>query len=552
MSNQKGVITILLSLIMLTGIIVAALQITSNSITRMKRGQNTEIALKTQQAATSKRGEILHEINISEKLVSELYSPGGTGDCSASNPAVRWQTDSDGNQYCIDEIDEANGKYEVRVRSNNSNIIRTQDFTGPVPLFNPPHKFTASDRSAGDIFGGKIDRTFSSVSISKNRVAIGASHTGGGDNRGAVYVYTKNGSTWSEHKLTYPAADTTEKWFGYAVQLYEDTLFVGAPYHNTKSGAVYIFKFNGTDWIQTQMLESTTRTNWDLFGISLATNGKRLAVGQAKPSNRKNVHIYDYDPNTGYWPSTPSYTLDIAPTGFTYDRPAIDFDDSGNRIVVGHFVQNENFVRVYDYQVSTNTWSSVNLQNPTVYSIYSFAFSAAISGDGKRIVVGDKDGRANSGSQGGFISIYDYNGSIWSNPTTIAAPRNCPYDRFGHSVDISTRGTRIVVGASGENDEWGYVSVYDYSGSWIEKFRIEDTLNGRNPFVSSLQGSSFGTGVALSRDRLNVIVGAPSEDTYGSGAQSDLGGASGYSPDYFTDNTYQTSVPSSAGRTDCY
>ena len=71
--NQKGVITILLSVIMLTGIIVAALQITSNSITRMKRGQNTEIALKTQQAATFKRGEILYGVNKGSKTIPDFY-----------------------------------------------------------------------------------------------------------------------------------------------------------------------------------------------------------------------------------------------------------------------------------------------------------------------------------------------------------------------------------------------------------------------------------------------------------------------------------------------
>jgi len=541
--NQKGVITILLSVIMLTGIIVAALQITSNSITRMKRGQNTEVALKTQQAATSKRGEILHEINISEKLVSELYSPGGAGDCSAANPAVRWQTDSDGNQYCIDEIDEANGKYEVRVRSNDSNIIRRAEFIGPVPLFNPPHKFTASDRSAGDIFGGRIDKTINSVSISKNRVAIGASQTGnGGDARGAVYVYTKNGSTWSEQKLTSNTSE--ERWFGYSVQIYEDTLFVGAPKHINK-GAVYIFKLNGTDWIQTQMLESPTNEEGDRFGLSLATNGKRLVVGKGDTSETKNVYVYDYNSITKNW--DPSAIIgNMGNTCDDLDTPTVDIDESGNRIVVGLFCQgggeNSN-IRVYNYSDSNWSWDAT-LTRPSVldtdYTDYKyFGFSAAISGDGKRIVVGNPHGTYRT-NQGGFISIYDYIGVGWSNPTTIVAPRACANDRFGHSVDISRRGTRIVVGSSGDSNEYGYVSVYDYGGLWIETKRIEDRLHGKDPF-GILKGASFGTGVALSRDKLNVIVGAPYEDVIYTSSGVDAGAASGYSPDYYT---YQTPVTS--------
>src|SRR3989338_5771102 len=156
--NQKGVITILLSVIMLTGIIVAALQITSNSITRMKRGQNTEVALKTQQAATSKRGEILYGVGKLGRSISvpspyagpytgnsdPFYTKGGQGDCATGT----WINDtSNGISYCISAVDEANGEYEVRVRQSGSDIVRMARFKLKeqlLPLPNP-YEFSPSD-----------------------------------------------------------------------------------------------------------------------------------------------------------------------------------------------------------------------------------------------------------------------------------------------------------------------------------------------------------------------------------------------------------------------
>ena len=119
----------------------------------------------------------------------------------------------------------------------------------------------ASNTGADDIFGH-------SVSLSGDTLAVGAifedsSATGvngsQSDNSegasGAVYVFTRNGTTWSQQAYLKASNTGAGDWFGYSVSLSGDTLAVGAVGEDssatdvngdqkdngaTESGAVYV------------------------------------------------------------------------------------------------------------------------------------------------------------------------------------------------------------------------------------------------------------------------------------------------------------------------
>jgi len=76
-------------------------------------------------------------------------------------------------------------------------------------------KLTASDGAMYDIFGR-------SVSLSGDRLVVGAASDDKGKNSGSAYVFEWNGSTWEEKsKLT--ASDGAEgDFFGYSVSLLGD------------------------------------------------------------------------------------------------------------------------------------------------------------------------------------------------------------------------------------------------------------------------------------------------------------------------------------------
>ena len=130
-------------------------------------------------------------------------------------------------------------------------------------------KMIASDAAAEDFFGN-------SVSVSGNTVLVGSTvdNCMAGVNCGSAYVYRLNGSSWvEEQKLT--ASDAAEfDEFGSAVSVSGDTAFVGARSDDCaagdRCGSVYVFHFNGASWVEEQKLTASDAAEGDFFGFSVS------------------------------------------------------------------------------------------------------------------------------------------------------------------------------------------------------------------------------------------------------------------------------------------
>jgi hypothetical protein len=160
---------------------------------------------------------------------------------------------------------------------------------------------------------GLADR-FASVSLSEdgNTLAVGAhqedSAAVGVDgnqtdnsslNSGAVYVFVRVGSTWSQQAYLKASHTRDGDVFGWVTDLSADgnTLVVGAngdssnstginnphlPATATNSGAVYVFvRAENATWSQQAYIKASNADAGDLFGyvISLSSSGDSLAVG---------------------------------------------------------------------------------------------------------------------------------------------------------------------------------------------------------------------------------------------------------------------------------
>ena len=160
----------------------------------------------------------------------------------------------------------------------------------------------ASNTGANDQFGY-------SVSLSGDTLAVGApledsnatGIDGNGANNtatdsGAVYVFRRSYSGWSQE--AYIKASNTEAGdgFGYNVSVSGDTLAVAAGYEDSNgqgvnsntqadnsesaSGAVYVFTRIGTVWRQQVYLKSSNSQRDDQFGYyGVSVSGDTLAVG---------------------------------------------------------------------------------------------------------------------------------------------------------------------------------------------------------------------------------------------------------------------------------
>jgi hypothetical protein len=162
-------------------------------------------------------------------------------------------------------------------------------------------KLTASDAAHGDHFGHH-------VALSGNIAVIG---TYGDDdtepndlycNSGSVYVFSFNGTNWIEQaKLKLPDGRCRNQ-FGWAVDVSDDTVVVGAPdgHWGTTNGPghAYVFGFDGSAWMLKAMLVSSDTVYGDHFGCSVAVDGPTVLVGadwdDEKGTESGSAYVFDH------------------------------------------------------------------------------------------------------------------------------------------------------------------------------------------------------------------------------------------------------------------
>jgi trimeric autotransporter adhesin len=158
----------------------------------------------------------------------------------------------------------------------------------------------ASNTGPSDFFGA-------SVSLSGDTLAVGATYEDSGARgvngdqedeseagSGAVYVFRRAGQTWQQEAYLKASNTDEDDGFGWSVSLSENLLAVGADREDSgargiggaqddessvESGAVYVFRRNGSTWQQEAYLKASNTGAGDGFGACVALAGDMLAVG---------------------------------------------------------------------------------------------------------------------------------------------------------------------------------------------------------------------------------------------------------------------------------
>ncbi len=171
-------------------------------------------------------------------------------------------------------------------------------------------KLTASDAASGDQFGG-------SVAVSGDVVIVGAdNHTHLGVRTGSAYVYRYDGSTWLETELV-PSDGADVDSFGFSVAIDGDVVIVGARLNDddgAQSGSAYVFRYDGSDWVEETNLHASDAAANDQFGWSVAVDGNAAIVGawlaDEAGNNSGAAYLFRYDGSM--WVETKVSASDIA------------------------------------------------------------------------------------------------------------------------------------------------------------------------------------------------------------------------------------------------
>jgi hypothetical protein len=225
-------------------------------------------------------------------------------------------TASDGaaNEYFGDEVSVSSDTAVVGAYGKNSNKGAAYVFVRSGSNWNQQAKLTASDGAASDYFG-------TSVSISSDTAIVGAS--GKESHTGAVYVFVRSGSIWSQQiKLT--ASDPSgSDYFGHAVSISSDTALVGAYCKDSNKGAAYVFVRSGSIWSQQVKLTASDAASGDYFGDSVSVSSDTAVVGAMYKDSAKGA-AYVYKNTTRI---IPTFTLTLQPPTVSTSA-ATDIDQS--------------------------------------------------------------------------------------------------------------------------------------------------------------------------------------------------------------------------------
>jgi hypothetical protein len=353
------------------------------------------------------------------------------------------------------------------------------------------------------------DRAGSSVSLSGDgsRVAIGApaSTCSNSSNTGIVEIYEWSGSVWTP----LGSAITGSGDFGCSVSLSSDgtRVAIGARFTAVGAGEVYVYEFDNSVWTQVGSA-ITGEANVDYSGSSVSLNGDGSRVAIGAPANDSNgnssaghVRIYDYV--GGAWVQVGA---DIdGEAGADLSGTSVSLSDDGSRVAIGAPENVPNgtgtgYVRIYQW--NGLAWVKVGGDINGEAAGDQSGASVSLSSDGTRVAVGapGNDGGALSA---GHVRVFDWNGTGWA-PVGTDIDGEGVSDASGRSVSISGDGSRVAIGApfdDGNGTSAGQVRIYRWSGVAWDK--VGGDINGEAAADES------GTSVSLSADGTRVAVGAP-------------------------------------------
>ncbi|WP_325892524.1 FG-GAP repeat protein [Grimontia sp. NTOU-MAR1] len=301
----------------------------------------------------------------------------------------------------------------------------------------------ASNAEAGDHFGIAV-----SVSGDGNTLAAGAPYeksiitddqsNNDSSSVGAAYVYRFENDKWTQQAYIKASNAGYRDFFGFAVSVSGDgnTLAVGATNEDsnadltnatgvTDSGAVYVYRSDGSNWTQQAIIKASNANANDEFGesLSLSGDGNTLAVGVPNEDSSSQVI------NTG------EALNDAAYAG-----------------------------AAYVYRFDNDKWSQkAYIKASNALTGDNFGSSISVSEDGNTLAVGalleDSGSQGfNTGESGTFASssgaVYVYRfeneNDEWSQQAYIKASNTGSSDYFGFSLSVSGDGNALAVGARGE------------------------------------------------------------------------------------------------------
>ena len=271
---------------------------------------------------------------------------------------------------------------------------------------------------------------------------------------GAAWVFTREGSTWSQQGAKLTASGTATKvHFGRSVTLSGDgnIALIGAPAVMPR-GAAWVFARNGSTWSQ---------------------QGEALKGGGAE--------------------------------GFGNFGRSVALSADGNNALIGDPADTHYVGAVWAFTRSGAAWSQLGakLTGGEEQEDGHFGYSVALSGDASTALIGGLDDHEGAGAAWAFTrssSVFTAQGS------KLTGGEESREGKFGDSVALSATGEAALIGGRGDANHRGGAWLFTRSGTaWSQQ---DAKLTGGG----EVGAGNFGASVALSADGETALIGGPNDN----------------------------------------
>lgn len=222
-------------------------------------------------------------------------------------------------------------------------------------------KLSAADSNEGAEYGG-------GAKINGNHlvVAAGRADVDGVIRAGALYVYENTNDAWELSTKLVASDYSGDAKMGMnptSIAMQENIIVAGAPGENSWTGSVYVFTYDGTEWTEAQKITAPSPQISDAFGIGVAMAGDQLAIGANQFNGAKGgVLLYTKDAS-GQW--VYDQTIE-ASNGVAQDYFGSSVSMTEDQMVVGAYGVEAEQGGAYVYEKnSEGIWEEVQILSGT-------------------------------------------------------------------------------------------------------------------------------------------------------------------------------------------
>ncbi len=305
-------------------------------------------------------------------------------------------------------------------------------------------KLTPADAGPGDVFGD-------SVALDNHTALIGASSDAdNGLESGSAYVFTLDGTAWTQQQKLIPSDGDSREHFGDSVALDGTTALISASLdanNGPQSGAVYVFTFDGTSWSERQKLTPADATPGDHFGHSITLDGNTALIGSRFDDDKGNasgsVYVFAFDGTI--WTQQQKLTAADGEPGDSFGRSVVL---KGNTALIGAPLDDDNGNNsgsAYVFTFDDTIWSQQQKLTATDGASED-EFGSSIALDGNMALIGAPESDA-EGVDSGATYLFSFDGSAWSETVKLLGDDHGTLDLMAHRTGVALDGANALVGA---------------------------------------------------------------------------------------------------------